>query len=50
MSVSHSQLESFMNEKELRELRAIASRTLKDIVSVEDPLLGYGDTISAGIA
>ena len=51
MSVSHSQLESVMNEEGLRELQLQAEK-LKDIVSVEDLLLGYGDTLiesSAGI-
>ena len=52
MSVSHSQLESVMNEEGLRELLLQAEKLLKDIVSVEDLLLGYGDTLiesSAGI-
>ena len=53
MSVSHSQLGTEMNEEGLRELLLQAEKLLKDIVSVEDILLGYGDALiesSAGIA
>ncbi len=53
MAVSHSQFESEMNEEGIRELLLQAEKLLKDIVSVEDLLLGYVDALiesSVGIA
>ena len=45
MSTNHLQFETEMNEEGLRELLLQAEKLLKDIVSVEDLLLGYGDTL-----
>ena len=43
ISVAHSQFVTEMNEDGLEEVLLQAEKLVKDIVSVEDFLLGYGD-------